>query len=82
MVAPDHRRLARYTHDGARVEEIAAPPVDEIASVRAHLSLWVPDALLPDRLKRVEEPLSSRCQSTSKGESGEIDSTWPKLTYQ
>jgi N6-adenosine-specific RNA methylase IME4 len=32
------------------LEDIAALPVGEIASARAHLYLWVPNALLPDGL--------------------------------
>ncbi len=44
-VAPEHRRLARYgTMD---LEAIRALPVGDVAAERAHLYLWVPNALLP-----------------------------------
>lgn len=48
-VAPEHRRLSRYRT--LSLEEIAALPVASIATDRAHLYLWVPNALLPEGLK-------------------------------
>ena len=48
-MAPEHRRLARYTT--LRTHDIAALPVPSIAEDRAHLYLWVPNALLPDGLQ-------------------------------
>jgi N6-adenosine-specific RNA methylase IME4 len=48
-MAPEHRRLARYTTLSS--DEIAALPVQAIAAETAHLYLWVPNALLPEALK-------------------------------
>lgn len=48
-VAPEHRRLNRYPT--MPLEDIKAMPVDEIAADRAHLYMWVPNALLPDGLQ-------------------------------
>lgn len=46
--APEHARLWRYpTMD---LPGICALPVPDIASSRAHLYLWVPNALVPDGL--------------------------------
>lgn len=47
-VAPEHKRLNRYPT--MRLNEIACLPVSEIAADKAHLYLWVPNALLPDGL--------------------------------
>jgi N6-adenosine-specific RNA methylase IME4 len=47
-VAPEHRRLSRY--GTLTAGEIAALPVGRIAAERAHLYLWVPNALLPEGL--------------------------------
>ena len=48
-VAPEHRRLMRY--ETMTLEEIKALPVSEIAGEKAHLYLWVPNALLPEGLE-------------------------------
>ena len=48
-VAPEHKRLNRYPTMG--LEDICSLPVEEIADTKAHLYLWVPNALLPDGLK-------------------------------
>jgi N6-adenosine-specific RNA methylase IME4 len=48
-MAPEHRRLSRYST--LRLEEIAALPVEHLAADRAHLYLWVPNALLLDGLR-------------------------------
>jgi N6-adenosine-specific RNA methylase IME4 len=50
-VAPEHRRLDRY--DTMTVGEVCSLPVAEVASERAHLYLWVPNALLPEGLQVV-----------------------------
>ncbi|MEL8055465.1 MAG: MT-A70 family methyltransferase [Pseudomonadota bacterium] len=51
-VAPEHKRLNRYsTMD---LGDICNLPVEECAEDRAHLYLWVPNALLPDGLKVME----------------------------
>lgn len=51
-VAPEHRRLRRYrTMD---LDEICALPVAERLWERAHLYLWVPNALLPWGLQVME----------------------------
>lgn len=52
-VAPEHKRLNRY--GTMKLDEICALPVEEIAADRAHLYLWVPNALLPDGLRVMEE---------------------------
>lgn len=52
-VAPEHRRLDRYsTMD---LKEICALPVSDVVAKDAHLYLWVPNALLPDGLRVMEE---------------------------
>jgi N6-adenosine-specific RNA methylase IME4 len=51
-VAPEHRRLARYTTMSAK--EIAALPVDELMAERSHCYLWVPNALLAEGLLALE----------------------------
>ncbi len=48
-MAPEHRRLSRYTT--MSFEEIAALPVSDVAAARAHLYLWVPNALLAQGLE-------------------------------
>ena len=47
-VAPEHRRLSRY--GTLSLEEIAALPVADYVTERAHCYLWVPNALLPEGL--------------------------------
>lgn len=48
-MAPEHRRLARYsTMD---LPAICALPVAEVATERAHLYLWVPNALLAEGME-------------------------------
>ena len=44
-IAPEYKKLTRY--DTMTLEQICALPVGEIARERAHLYLWVPNALLP-----------------------------------
>lgn len=52
-VAPEHMRLARYrTMD---FSEIGALPVNEVAGESAHLYLWVPNALLAEGLKIMQQ---------------------------
>lgn len=48
-MAPEHRRLSRYGTMG--LEEIKSLPVAEVAADRAHLYLWVPNALLPEGIE-------------------------------
>lgn len=48
-MAPEHRRLRRY--GTMTLDEIKGLPVTEIAAERAHLYLWVPNALLPEGLQ-------------------------------
>jgi len=48
-VAPEHRRLSRY--DTMTAAQIAALPVEEVLADRAHLYLWVPNALLAEGLE-------------------------------
>lgn len=47
-VAPEHKRLTRY--ETMTLGDIKALPVASIAGDKAHLYLWVPNALLPDGL--------------------------------
>ncbi|MFT9090659.1 MAG: MT-A70 family methyltransferase [Gluconacetobacter sp.] len=52
-VAPEHRRLSRYST--MTLNDICALPVADITASTAHLYLWVPNALLPDGLRVMEE---------------------------
>lgn len=52
-VAPEHKRLNRYST--MSLDEICDLPVEEVADDTAHLYLWVPNALLPDGLRAMEE---------------------------
>lgn len=47
-VAPEHRRLARYTT--MTQAEVEALPVGEVTATPAHLYLWVPNAMVPNGL--------------------------------
>ena len=47
-VAPEHKRLTRY--ETMKLSDIKALPVAELSGDKAHLYLWVPNALLPDGL--------------------------------
>jgi N6-adenosine-specific RNA methylase IME4 len=51
-MAPEHRRLSRY--GTLTLDEIAGLPVAQVAAERAHLYLWVPNALLPEGLRVME----------------------------
>lgn len=51
-MAPEHKRLARY--ETMSIEEICALPVGQVARERAHLYLWVPNALLPWGLQAMQ----------------------------
>lgn len=51
-MAPEHRRLARY--DTMTLEEIKSLPVPEVCAEKAHLYLWVPNALLREGLEVME----------------------------
>lgn len=48
-VAPEHRRLDRYST--LDLDAICALPVADVAAANAHLYLWVPNALLPEGLR-------------------------------
>lgn len=48
-VAPEHKRLNRYPT--LNLEEIKKIPVGQSAEEKAHLYLWVPNALLPEGLE-------------------------------
>lgn len=47
-VAPEHKRLNRY--ETMTLKEIKELPVLDIAGEKAHLYLWIPNAMLPDGL--------------------------------
>jgi len=51
-MAPEHKRLARY--ETMSIEEICALPVAQVARDRAHIYLWVPNALLPWGLQAMQ----------------------------
>lgn len=51
-MAPEHKRLSRYPT--MTLDEICDLPVATIADARAHLYLWVPNALLPEGLRVME----------------------------
>lgn len=51
-VAPEHRRLDRYSTLG--LDEIKALSVADVTARNAHLYLWVPNALLPQGLAVME----------------------------
>lgn len=48
-VAPEHKRLNRYPT--LSLEEIKSIPVPDVVAEKAHLYLWVPNAMLPDGLE-------------------------------
>ena len=52
-VAPEHKRLNRY--GTMQLDDICALPVEDIAADPAHLYMWVPNALLPDGLRVMDE---------------------------
>lgn len=52
-VAPEHRRLDRYST--MSLDDICGLPVADVTAKNAHLYLWVPNALLPDGLRVMEE---------------------------
>lgn len=47
-MAPEHRRLSRY--GTMSMDDIMALPVDQVARPKAHLYLWVPNALVQEGL--------------------------------
>lgn len=51
-MAPEHKRLSRYPTMTLR--DICDLPIPTICDTTAHLYLWVPNALLPDGLKVME----------------------------
>lgn len=51
-VAPEHRRLARYST--LSLNEICSLPVEPVCCSTAHLYLWVPNALLPEGIRVME----------------------------
>src|SRR6478736_2875823 len=52
-VAPEHRRLSRY--GTMTLDEICSLPVEECLAPTAHLYLWVPNALLPEGIRVLQE---------------------------
>lgn len=51
-VAPEHKRLNRY--HTMTLNDIKALPVAQVSDAKAHLYLWVPNALLPEGLQVME----------------------------
>ena len=51
-MAPEHKRLARYPT--MKLQEIKDLPVEAISKERAHLYLWVPNALLAEGMQVME----------------------------
>ncbi len=52
-MAPEHQRLSRYPT--LTLAEIAAIPVQSVASDNSHLYLWVPNALLAEGMQVMED---------------------------
>ena len=52
-IAPEHRRLSRY--GTMTLDEICSLPVEECLAPTAHLYLWVPNALLPEGIRVLQE---------------------------
>ena len=52
-MAPEHKRLTRY--ETMTIADIKALPIADITGEKAHLYLWVPNALLPDGLAVMDE---------------------------
>lgn len=52
-MAPEHKRLSRYPT--MTLDDICDLPVEAIAAARAHLYLWVPNALLPEGLRVMDQ---------------------------
>ena len=51
-MAPEHKRLSRYPT--MKLQEIKDLPVEAIVEDRAHLYLWVPNALLAEGMQVME----------------------------
>ena len=51
-VAPENKKLNRYST--MTLKEIKELPVEQIADDKAHLYLWIPNAMLPDGLAVME----------------------------
>jgi len=51
-MSPEHKRLLRYST--MKLQEIKDLPVETIAEERAHLYLWVPNALLAEGMQVME----------------------------
>jgi len=51
-MAPEHKRLSRYPT--MKLQEIKDLPIEAIAEDRAHLYLWVPNALLAEGMQVME----------------------------
>lgn len=51
-MAPEHKRLNRYST--LKLKDICEIPVSEVAKEKAHLYLWVPNALLKEGLQVME----------------------------
>ncbi|RNF34953.1 MT-A70 family methyltransferase [Paracoccus methylarcula] len=52
-MAPEHKRLSRYPT--MTLDEICDLPVEAVAAARSHLYLWVPNALLPEGLRVMDQ---------------------------
>lgn len=48
-IAPEHKRLSRYLT--LELQDIKSLPVEAVCDTKAHLYLWVPNALLPEGLE-------------------------------
>lgn len=51
-IAPEHKRLSRY--GTLTLDDIKALPVADVAANKAHLYLWVPNALLPEGIATLQ----------------------------
>ena len=52
-MAPEHKRLNRYST--LTIEEIKSLPVSDICKEKAHLYLWIPNALIQEGLETMKD---------------------------
>ena len=52
-MAPEHKRLNRYST--LSLEEIKSLPVGDICTEKAHLYLWIPNALIQEGLETMRD---------------------------
>ncbi len=78
-VSPEHKRLTRY--ETMTIADIKALPIADITGEKAHLYLWIPNALLPDGLEVMDawgfeykgNIVWERCEKTEVLTAGGLD---------